>query len=224
MAFCSDLGITPSHGAAMLSVLLGSPSSAASSGDGSPIASAACARCWPGRLCQIVAMVGFLLTRSEAGLFAVATFFGLGFSGMIPAYVLAVRELFPRPRQPGGCRPCCCSAVPGWRLAAGWPGALRPVRFLRRGIRLGIVFNLVNLVLSVRWCSASPRRYGRSWPAKVPTDQPLTTAPPFGRSTWPDMYSTSFEARKKVAGRDFVGLPRPLHRRRAPCSAVLYSL
>ena len=30
-----------------------------------------------------------------ASLFAVATFFGLGFAGMVPAYVLAVRELFP---------------------------------------------------------------------------------------------------------------------------------
>jgi hypothetical protein len=28
--------------------------------------------------------------------------FGLGFSGIIPAYVLAVRELFPPPRLPNG--------------------------------------------------------------------------------------------------------------------------
>jgi hypothetical protein len=40
-------------------------------------------------------MVGFLLTQNEAGLFAVSAAFGLGFSGIIPAYVLAVRELFP---------------------------------------------------------------------------------------------------------------------------------
>ena len=40
-------------------------------------------------------MVGFLLTQNEAGLFTVAAAFGLGFSGIIPAYVLAVRELFP---------------------------------------------------------------------------------------------------------------------------------
>src|ERR1700719_3717486 len=32
---------------------------------------------------------------NEAGLFVVAAAFGLGFSGIIPAYVLAVRELFP---------------------------------------------------------------------------------------------------------------------------------
>ena len=40
-------------------------------------------------------MVGFLFTQNEAGLFTVAAAFGLGFSGIIPAYVLAVRELFP---------------------------------------------------------------------------------------------------------------------------------
>src|SRR5207237_7118984 len=44
---------------------------------------------------QLVAMVGFLATQSEAGLFTVSAVFGLGFSGIIPAYVLAVRELFP---------------------------------------------------------------------------------------------------------------------------------
>ena len=48
-----------------------------------------------GSACQITAMIGFLLTRNEAGLFAVSAWFGLGFSGIISAYVLAVRELFP---------------------------------------------------------------------------------------------------------------------------------
>jgi hypothetical protein len=40
-------------------------------------------------------MTAFLLTQNEAGLFMVTAAFGLGFSGIIPAYVLAVRELFP---------------------------------------------------------------------------------------------------------------------------------
>ena len=48
-----------------------------------------------GSVCQITAMIGFLLTQDEAGLFAVAAMFGLGFSGIIPAYVVAIRELFP---------------------------------------------------------------------------------------------------------------------------------
>ena len=69
-----------------------------------------------GSACQITAMIGFLLTRNEAGLFAVAAWFGLGFSGIIPVYVLAVRELFPASeaswRVPTGTR------RPGTRAAA----------------------------------------------------------------------------------------------------------
>src|SRR5205807_3439940 len=95
VAFCSDIGIPATPGAAMLSLLLG------------------CAFCsrilWgvvadrigglrtvlAGSVCMFTAMGGFLLTQDEAGLFAVAAIFGLGFSGIIPAYVVAIRELFP---------------------------------------------------------------------------------------------------------------------------------
>jgi hypothetical protein len=48
-----------------------------------------------GSISQVLAMGGFLLAHDEASLFAVATFFGPGFAGMVPAYVPAVRELFP---------------------------------------------------------------------------------------------------------------------------------
>jgi MFS family permease len=40
-------------------------------------------------------MAAFLITQNEAGLFTIAAAFGFGFSGIIPAYVLALRELFP---------------------------------------------------------------------------------------------------------------------------------
>jgi MFS family permease len=148
VALCSDLGITPSHGAAMLSVLL------------------ACAfvsrQFWgwvsdrigglrtvlAGSLCQSAAMVGFLLTQSEAGLFAVAIFFGLGFSGMVPAYVLAVRELFP-------------AAEASWRVptlllfsgsgmaAGGWLAGMiyDAFGFYGAAFATGLVFNLINLVI-----------------------------------------------------------------------------
>jgi MFS family permease len=44
---------------------------------------------------QCAAMTGFLFAQETASLFTVATAFGLGFSALIPAYVLAIRELFP---------------------------------------------------------------------------------------------------------------------------------
>jgi MFS family permease len=37
----------------------------------------------------------FLVTQDELGLFTVAALFGFGFSGLVPANVLASRELFP---------------------------------------------------------------------------------------------------------------------------------
>src|SRR5262245_66632865 len=36
-----------------------------------------------------------MLTQDEVGLFTVAAAFGLGFPGIIPAFILAIRELFP---------------------------------------------------------------------------------------------------------------------------------
>jgi len=44
---------------------------------------------------QATALTAFLMTQTEIGLFTVSAFFGLGFSGLVPAYVLALREFFP---------------------------------------------------------------------------------------------------------------------------------
>jgi MFS family permease len=95
VALCSDIGIKPAHGAAMLSLLLG--------------AGFVSRQIWGvvsdhigglrtlllGSACQAVAMTGFLLTQDEVGLFLVSAAFGFGFAGLIPAYVLAIRQHFP---------------------------------------------------------------------------------------------------------------------------------
>jgi MFS family permease len=95
VAFCSDAGIPASHGAAMLSLLLGC--AFLSRGFWGLVADriGGVRTVLAGSLCQITTMTGFLLTQNETGLFAVAAVFGLGFSGIIPAYVVAVRDLFP---------------------------------------------------------------------------------------------------------------------------------
>ncbi len=95
VAFCGDLGISRATGALMLSVLLGTAfvsrqvwgliSDRLGGLKTILISSGA----------QAVALTGFLLTQTEAGLFFVAAAFGLGFSALIPAYALAVRDLFP---------------------------------------------------------------------------------------------------------------------------------
>jgi MFS family permease len=95
VAFCSDLGISPAHGAAMVSVLLGA---AFVSRQAWGVISDRIGGLYTmllGSACQAVGMAAFLLTQDEVGLFTVAGLFGLGFSGLVPANVLASRELFP---------------------------------------------------------------------------------------------------------------------------------
>jgi len=95
VAFCSDLGIAPSHGAAMLSVVLGSGFlsrqlwGAFSDRAGGPMTLVVCSAC------QAMALTAFTMTQDEIGLFTVGAFFGLGFGGLVPAYVLTLRALFP---------------------------------------------------------------------------------------------------------------------------------
>ena len=95
VAFCTDHGISAAHGAAMVSVLLGA---AFLSRQVWGVISDRIGGLYTmliGSACQGLGMVAFMITQDEAGLFAVAALFGLGFSGLVPANVLASRELFP---------------------------------------------------------------------------------------------------------------------------------
>jgi MFS family permease len=148
VAFCSDVGIPVTHGSTMLSVLL------AGAFLGRQLWGAVADRVGglravlAGSACQITAMVGFLLTQNEAGLFFVAAAFGLGFSGLVPAYVLAVRELFPVSEAPWRIPTLLLCSGTGM-AAGGWlAGAIYDyVGFYAAAFAAGIVFNLANLVL-----------------------------------------------------------------------------
>jgi MFS family permease len=146
VAFCSDLGISKTHGAVMLSVLLGT--------------AFACRQVWGlisdrigglqtvliGSVVQAVTMSAFLFTQDEVGLFAVSAAFGVGFSGMIPATVLAGRQLFP-------------AAEAAWRIpilllcsgsgmaTGGWLAGILYDHFGYYGpaFATGIAVNLLNL-------------------------------------------------------------------------------
>jgi len=94
-AFCSDLGILASHGAAMLSVLLGTAFVSRQFWGWISDRMGGLNTVLAGSTCQIAAMSAFMFTQDEIGLFAVSAAFGLGFAGIIPAYILAIREFFP---------------------------------------------------------------------------------------------------------------------------------
>ena len=95
VAFCSDLGIARSAGALMLSVLLGTAFVSRQVWGAISDRIGGLATVLIGSAWQCSALTAFLFTQDETGLFTVAGAFGLGFSGIIPAYVLALRELFP---------------------------------------------------------------------------------------------------------------------------------
>jgi MFS family permease len=95
VALCSDLGIAPARGALMLSVLLGSAFISRLFWGWLSDTVGGLHTVLAGSICQAAAMVGFVVTQNEAGLFAVAAAFGLGFSGIIPAYVVVLRDVFP---------------------------------------------------------------------------------------------------------------------------------
>lgn len=148
VALCGDLGITPASGAAMLSVLLASAFFSrqfwgwvADRAGGLRAALAASA-------CQAVAMTAFLFTQSEAGLFAVSAAFGLGFSGIVPAYIVAIGQLFP-PSQ-AAVRVPAQLLFSGMGMAFGsWSaGALYDLYgFYAPGFALGLAFNIANLAI-----------------------------------------------------------------------------
>ena len=146
VAFCTDLGIAPTHGAAMLSVLL------------------ACAfisrQFWgmladrigglravlAGSACQAVAVVAFLLTQSEVGLFAVSAAFGLGFSGIIPSYVVALRELFPSSEAAWRIPTFFFMGMSGMAFGSWLAGELYDhFGFYAPAFGVGVLFNLANL-------------------------------------------------------------------------------
>ena len=148
VAFCSDLGIPAAHGAAMLSLLLGCAFLSRQFWGAVADRIGGLRTVLAGSVCQVTAMTGFLLTQGEAGLFAVAAIFGLGFSGIVPAYVVAIRDLFP-------------AAEAAWRIptlllfsgsgmaAGGWlAGALYDAfGFYTAAFATGVAFNLVNLAV-----------------------------------------------------------------------------
>ena len=95
VAFCGDLGISRSVGAVMLSVLLGAAFISRQVWGAVSDRIGGLMTVCIGSLWQICTLGGFLLTQDEIGLFTVSAAFGLGFSGIIPAYVLALRQMFP---------------------------------------------------------------------------------------------------------------------------------
>src|ERR1700756_5037211 len=151
VAFCSDLGISRTTGALMLSVLLGTAFLSRQVWGAISDRIGGLATVMIGSGWQAASMSAFLLTQNEAGLFTVTAAFGLGFSGIIPAYVLAVRELFPA-SEASWRIPTLLLFSGGFGMAAGgWLAGLLYDHFgtYAPAFAAGVASNCLNLVLIV---------------------------------------------------------------------------
>jgi MFS family permease len=148
VAFCSDLGIPQTHGAAMLSFILGTAFVTRQLWGVASDRIGGLLTVLIGSVVQAVAMTAFLLTQDEVGLFTVSAIYGLGFAGIIPAYVLAIREYFPA-RDASWRIPVLLMFSGGGMAAGGWlAGVLYDYfGYYLPAFTAGIAANLMNLVL-----------------------------------------------------------------------------
>jgi MFS family permease len=148
VAYCGDLGFASQYGAAMLSVLLGTAFLARQFWGWLSDRIGGFQTLLFSSLVQATALSGFLLTQDQVALFAVSAAFGLGLSGLLPAYVIVVRD-------------CYSIQEANWRIptvmfagllgmaTGGWGAGLLYDHFgnYLPAFSTGMAFNLLNLAV-----------------------------------------------------------------------------
>jgi MFS family permease len=148
VAFCSDLGIPAARGAIMLSVLQACAFISRQFWGWMADRVGGLLTLLAGSACQALAITLFMLTQDEAGLFVVSAAYGLGFSGIVPAYVLVVRELYPSSEASWRVPTVLFVSMSGMAFGSWWAGALYDhFGYYAPAFASGVAFNLVNLSL-----------------------------------------------------------------------------
>jgi MFS family permease len=148
VAFCSDLGYAQARGTEMLTLLL--------------ITAFLSRWIWGrmsdrigglrtilvGSLAQAAFLACYLFVDNLYALYAVSAAFGLGFGGLIPAYVLTVRDLFPASEAGWRIGTVLFFGLVGMAVGAWMGGALYDwFAYYKPSFALGVAFNALNLVL-----------------------------------------------------------------------------
>jgi MFS family permease len=148
VALCSDLGIPAARGAVMLSVLLGCAFVSRMFWGWAADRFGGLLTVFAGSACQAVAIAAFVVTQDEAGLFAVSAAYGLGFSGIIPAYVVAIRDLFPSAEASWRVPILLFTGMSGMAFGGWFAGALYDhFGFYAPAFGVGALFNIANLAI-----------------------------------------------------------------------------
>jgi MFS family permease len=159
VAFCSDLGYAPARGAEMLTLLL--------------VAAFLSRMLW-GRLsdrigglktiligsaAQALFLACYLYVDNLVALYAVSAAFGIGFGGIIPSYVLAVREFFPAKEAGWRIGTVLFFGLIGMAFGNSMGGALYDwFAYYRPAFAVGVAFNVLNLVLIAGLLARGPSR------------------------------------------------------------------
>jgi MFS family permease len=160
VAFCSDIGIPAAQGAAMLSVLQAAGFVSRVFWGWLTDRIGGLLTVLAGSACQAVAIAAFMTTQDEAGLFAISAAYGLGFAGIIPAYVVAIRELFPSREASWRVPSVLFVSMSGMAVGSWSAGALfDEFGFYLPAFATGLLFNLINLAL-VGFLVSRQRRAG----------------------------------------------------------------
>ena len=148
IAYCGDLGISATRGAAMLSVLLTCAFLSRqfwgwlSDRIGALTTILICS------CMQVTALTAMMLTQDELGLFLVSAFFGLGFSGIIPAYALAVRELFAASEAAWRIPTLLMSTATGMAIGGWLAGAMYDsFGYYAPAFAAGVALNALNVII-----------------------------------------------------------------------------
>jgi MFS family permease len=148
VALCGDIGIAPAHSAAMLSVLLGAAFLSRQFWGAMADRIGGLRTVLIGSGCQAVAIAAFLFTQSEAGLFAISAAFGLGFSGIIPSYSVAIRELFPSSEASWRIPTLLMISMAGMAFGSWFAGTLYDkFGFYAPAFAAGVLFNAANVLM-----------------------------------------------------------------------------
>ena len=148
VAFCGDIGIGAATGAMMLSVLLGCAFVARQFWGVFADRHGGLKTVLAGSAFQAASIGAFLLTQNEAGLFVVAAAYGFGFSGIIPAYVVAIRDLFPSAEASWRIPLVLFTSMSGMAFGSWFAGRLFDhFGFYAPAFGSGVAFNIINLAL-----------------------------------------------------------------------------
>ena len=148
VAFCTDVGISPARSATMLSVMLAAAFVARQAWGALADRIGGLGTVLTGSGLQALSIIAFSLTQDEVGLFVVATAYGLGFAGIIPAYAVAVRDVFPSSEASWRMPLTLFAGMTGMAAGSWFAGVLYDYfGSYAPAFMTGVIFNIANLLL-----------------------------------------------------------------------------